>query len=159
MELRAADLKVAHTVHLKEKSITRDPQVTLSARSGSDAVEINGTLTEVREAVRNLAAALGMIATVPQPGDRITARTPEVCGRTIVKGFYAGGSTAPARSLAFLVGDNNQQQPLGLETAELVARAPRADPHDYEPGDTTHPMSTDPDCRACGQTRRACEKG
>jgi len=30
--------------------------------------------------------------------------------------------------------------------------------HDYEPGDTTHPMSTDPDCRVCGETRRACER-
>lgn len=31
--------------------------------------------------------------------------------------------------------------------------------HDYEPGDTTHPMSTDPDCRICGETRRTCENG
>lgn len=31
-------------------------------------------------------------------------------------------------------------------------------PHDYEPSDTTHPMSTDPDCRVCGQPRRACER-
>jgi hypothetical protein len=23
-------------------------------------------------------------------------------------------------------------------------------PHDYEPGDTAHPMHTDPDCRVCG---------
>lgn len=22
--------------------------------------------------------------------------------------------------------------------------------HDYEPGETTHPMQTDPDCRICG---------
>lgn len=22
--------------------------------------------------------------------------------------------------------------------------------HDYEPGETTHPMHTDPDCRICG---------
>jgi hypothetical protein len=32
-----------------------------------------------------------------------------------------------------------------------------ASDHDYEPGDTTHPMSTDPDCRICGETRRTCE--
>lgn len=30
--------------------------------------------------------------------------------------------------------------------------------HDYEPGDTVHPMSSDPDCRVCGQTRRQCER-
>ena len=29
--------------------------------------------------------------------------------------------------------------------------------HDYEPGDTTHPMATDPNCRICGETRRTCE--
>jgi hypothetical protein len=34
----------------------------------------------------------------------------------------------------------------------------RRTPHDYEPGDTTHPMSTDPECRICGLTRRDCEK-
>lgn len=32
------------------------------------------------------------------------------------------------------------------------------DRHDYEPGSITHPMSTDPDCRICGETRRTCEK-
>jgi hypothetical protein len=31
-------------------------------------------------------------------------------------------------------------------------------PHDYEPGDITHPMATDPDCRICGSTRRDCER-
>jgi hypothetical protein len=122
MELTAADLKVGHTVYVK---LRRDPQIALSARSGSDTVEITGTLSEVRDAVRNLAAALGMIATIPQLGDQITARTPQVCGRNVVEGFYAGGSHAPARSLAVLVDDDNRQQPLGLETVELIARTPR----------------------------------
>lgn len=26
--------------------------------------------------------------------------------------------------------------------------------HDYEPGDVTHPMQTDPDCRICGEPKR-----
>lgn len=28
-------------------------------------------------------------------------------------------------------------------------------PHDYERGDATHPMHTDPLCRVCGQPRNA----
>jgi rubredoxin len=28
-------------------------------------------------------------------------------------------------------------------------------PHDYEPGDTYHPMHTDPLCRICGATKKA----
>lgn len=28
------------------------------------------------------------------------------------------------------------------------------EPHDYEPGDRTTPMQTDPLCRVCGQTKR-----
>lgn len=27
---------------------------------------------------------------------------------------------------------------------------PRSDRHDYEPGEVTHRMHTDPDCRICG---------
>ena len=38
-----------------------------------------------------------------------------------------------------------------------IPQAPAQEAHDYEPGDTAHPMSTDPDCRVCGRTRRACE--
>lgn len=30
--------------------------------------------------------------------------------------------------------------------------------HDYEPGETAHPMSTDPDCCVCGRTRRSCDE-
>lgn len=33
------------------------------------------------------------------------------------------------------------------------ARAAATDRHDYEPGETTHPMKTDPDCRVCGEAR------
>jgi hypothetical protein len=33
-----------------------------------------------------------------------------------------------------------------------------SNPHDYEPGDITHPMATDPNCRICGSTRRDCER-
>lgn len=29
-----------------------------------------------------------------------------------------------------------------------------ADRHDYEPGDTRHPMHTDPACRVCGRPAR-----
>lgn len=28
-----------------------------------------------------------------------------------------------------------------------------AERHDYEPGETTHPMHTDPNCRVCGEVR------
>jgi hypothetical protein len=31
--------------------------------------------------------------------------------------------------------------------------APWTDRHDYEPGETTHPMHTDPDCAVCGGRR------
>lgn len=27
--------------------------------------------------------------------------------------------------------------------------------HDYEPGDDTHAMQTDPDCQVCGQPHRS----
>lgn len=33
----------------------------------------------------------------------------------------------------------------------------RPERHDYEPGDSTHPMAGDPNCRVCGETRRQCE--
>lgn len=29
--------------------------------------------------------------------------------------------------------------------------------HDYEPGTERHPMSSEPNCRICGETRRTCE--
>ena len=32
-------------------------------------------------------------------------------------------------------------------------QTPARNRHDYEPGDTTHPMKSDPDCRVCGGTR------
>lgn len=31
---------------------------------------------------------------------------------------------------------------------------PEARRHDYEPGEGRHPMSTDPNCRVCGQSER-----
>jgi hypothetical protein len=37
------------------------------------------------------------------------------------------------------------------ELAELDAMLDR---HDYEPGDTRHPMHTDPACRVCGRPAR-----
>jgi hypothetical protein len=40
---------------------------------------------------------------------------------------------------------------------ELILERSEREPHDYEPGDTTHPMSSDPNCRICGETRRNCE--
>ena len=27
--------------------------------------------------------------------------------------------------------------------------------HDYEPGDDTHQMESDPDCRVCGESKRS----
>jgi len=40
--------------------------------------------------------------------------------------------------------------------AEFEARQyPDSVRHDYEPGETTHPMHTDPDCRVCGLGRKS----
>jgi hypothetical protein len=45
-----------------------------------------------------------------------------------------------------------------LYTCCLAGRFTCDSDHDYEPGDTQHPMSSDPDCRICGKTRGSCER-
>jgi hypothetical protein len=30
--------------------------------------------------------------------------------------------------------------------------------HDYEPGEETSPMATDPNCRICGRTKKDCTR-
>lgn len=36
-----------------------------------------------------------------------------------------------------------------------ISSCSKCDRHDYEPGDVTHPMHTDPNCRHCGEAKHS----
>jgi hypothetical protein len=121
MSFNAADLKIADGVYARDTGVKTE----VSFRAGGDGVTITGTLDEVREAMRHLAATVGLIATKPQTGDKIRARTPRVTGRELVEGDFVGGGWP--RSFAGINGpvttSRGREITISLESAELLGRA------------------------------------
>lgn len=115
-ELKAAELKITDGVYFRDTGRSG----IITARSSGTDVAIVGTLAELREAVRNLAAAVGMVATRPQVGDQISATTSSLTGGEQVSGAFAVHGWP--YSLAGLVDSNGGEAVIRVETIELHGR-------------------------------------
>lgn len=115
-ELAATDLKIADGVYFRDTGNRN----TITARSGGTDVAIIGTLAELREAVRHLAAAVGMIATRPQVGDQVSGHTTRVTGDLPITGTFSVHGWP--YSLAGLVDSNGGEAVVRVDTIELHSR-------------------------------------